>query len=143
MPLDPVPRVHPHEAPRDRAQRLVNSLVHSALAELVLCGVTLEPADGRITASAYCRHARLRAILHLVRYDAPAWEPVRSGAAPRPLTATQRRIVALLDRATPRTPKWIARRLGKGDVDSYLRHLLRQLLRQGVLRRTSGAYLLA
>lgn len=135
--------VTPDEPPRDRAQRLVNSLVHSALAELLLRGVTLEQEDGRITATAHCRRSRLRAILHLVRYDAPAWEPVRSGAAPRPLTATQRRIVALLDRATPRSPKWIARRLGKGDVDSYLRHLLRQLWRQGVLHRTGGAYLLA
>lgn len=134
--------IRPDETPRERAQRLVNSLVHSALAELVLCGVSLEQVDGRITSTACCRRSRLRAILHVVRYDAPAWEPVPSGAAPRPLTGTQRRIVALLDRTTPRTPKWIARRLGKGDVDSYLRHLLRQLCRQGVLRRTGGAYLL-
>jgi hypothetical protein len=143
MPYDRIPSISPDESPRDRAQRLVNSLVHSALAELVLCGVSLEQADGRITATACCRQARLRTILHLVRYDAPAWEPVPSGAAPRPLTGTQRRIVALLDRTTPRTPKWIARRFGKSEVDSYLRHLLRQLCRQGVLRRTDGGYLLA
>ncbi len=57
----------PDEPPRERAQRLINSLAHSALAELMLSSVSLDEADRRITATACCRQARLRVIVHLVR----------------------------------------------------------------------------
>lgn len=135
-----IPILHLNETAVQRAQRHVNSAVHSSLAEIVLAGIRGDGLDEPLTATAYCRRSGLRMVVRLVRYAGRAYEPVPEMC---PLTPTQRKILAMCDRQTSRPAKWIARRLGRSGVDSYLRQLLRELVRKTRLKRHGGGYLLA
>lgn len=136
-----LPIIDPTEAPRARAQRLVNSLAHTVLAELVLSCVLPPDAGDRVLSSAYCRRSHLRLTVSLTRYDGQTWEPVRCPV--EGLTPQQRRIVGICSKDTAVSTKRIARKLGKTAVSSYLREQLRRLVDRGVLRRAGGGYVLA
>ena len=142
-----IPILRPDETPRERAQRHVNSLAYSGLAELLMAGITLDDIGDRVTCTAYRRQAKIRIVVTLVHYQGPAWEPVRTGEAPRPLTRQQRAILAACSHTVPMTAVEIARKLGKpvtrGRVSTYLHKMLRRLVDQRRLRQTTArGYLL-
>lgn len=70
-----IPILRPDEAPKDRAQRHVNSAAHSSLAEMILAGIHGDVIDEPVVSTAFCRRSRLRLVVRLVRYDGPLWEP--------------------------------------------------------------------
>lgn len=120
------------------------AIAHSAASEFVRLGIPVP--DREVVSTAIVEDAGVRVMISITRYDGPArLYPTPEGAAalgvpmtPVPsLTATQRKVLDVLDVSTPRKGTWIAAKLGI-PYNGNLRSDLSKLVKAGLVKKDRG-----